>query len=192
MTPILILASRSPRRRELLERMGISFQVMEPEVEEELGRGETPRAFVERIAREKATEVAQRAPGAWVLGADTVVVLGEEVLGKPRDEEEAASMLRRLSGRVHKVLTAFSLLNLAEGRSFQGVEETKVKFIPLQEADIRWYVSTGEPLGKAGAYAIQGAGGAFIEWIKGSYTNVVGLPVAQILGPLREIGIWRP
>lgn len=192
MTPILILASRSPRRRELLERMGISFQVMEPEVEEELGRGETPRAFVERIAREKATEVAQRAPGAWVLGADTIVVLGEEVLGKPRDEEEAASMLRRLSGRVHKVLTAFSLLNLAEGRSFQGVEETKVKFIPLQEADIRWYVSTGEPLGKAGAYAIQGAGGAFIEWIKGSYTNVVGLPVAQILGPLREIGIWRP
>lgn len=192
MTPILILASRSPRRRELLERMGISFQVMEPKVEEELGRGETPRAFVERIAREKATEVAQRAPGAWVLGADTIVVLGEEVLGKPRDEEEAASMLRRLSGRVHKVLTAFSLLNLAEGRSFQGVEETKVKFIPLQEADIRWYVSTGEPLGKAGAYAIQGAGGAFIEWIKGSYTNVVGLPVAQILGPLREIGIWRP
>ncbi|RLA76989.1 MAG: septum formation protein Maf, partial [Deltaproteobacteria bacterium] len=150
------------------------------------------RAFVERIAREKAEEVAQRAPGAWVLGADTVVVLGEEVLGKPRDEEEAASMLRRLSGRVHKVLTAFSLLNLAEGRSFQGVEETKVKFIPLQEADIRWYVSTGEPLGKAGAYAIQGAGGSFIEWIKGSYTNVVGLPVAQILGPLREIGIWRP
>jgi len=192
MTPILILASRSPRRRELLERMGISFQVMEPEVEEELGRGETPRAFVERIAREKAEEVAQRAPGAWVLGADTIVVLGGEVLGKPRDEEEAASMLRRLSGRVHKVLTAFSLLNLAEGRSFQGVEETEVKFIPLQEADIRWYVSTGEPLGKAGAYAIQGAGGTFIEWIKGSYTNVVGLPVAQILDPLREIGIWRP
>ena len=192
MTPILILASRSPRRRELLERMGILFQVIEPEVEEEVGGDETPRAFVERIAREKAEEVAQRAPGAWVLGADTVVVLGEEVLGKPRDEEEAASMLRRLSGRVHKVLTAFSLLNLAEGRSFQGVEETEVKFIPLQEADIRWYVSTGEPLGKAGAYAIQGAGGTFIEWIKGSYTNVVGLPVAQILDPLREIGIWRP
>lgn len=141
---------------------------------------------------EKAQKVAEAHPSSWVLGADTVVVLEGKVMGKPRGASEAASMLRRLSGKVHQVLTAFALINLAEGRQITGIETTEVKFVPMDETDIRWYISTGEPFGKAGAYAIQGRGGAFVEWVRGSYSNVVGLPLAQLLRHLKALGLWRP
>lgn len=188
----LVLSSGSPRRRQLLEQLGISLIVEVPRLPEERREGETPAEFCLRVAREKALWGASRHPGLCSLGADTVVLLGEEILGKPRDEEEARRMLSLLSGKVHRVLSAFCLLNPAKNRQYHGVEETLVKFLPLGEAEIRWYVSTGEPMDKAGAYAIQGIGGAFVEWIKGSYTNVVGLPLNRILGPLKEVGIWRP
>lgn len=188
----MILASGSPRRRELLEGMGVDFRVIEPEIEERPREGESPASFVRRLAVEKARKVAEVHPSSWVLGADTVVVLEGEIMGKPRGASEAASMLRRLSGKVHNVLTAFALVNLAEGRQITGLEITEVKFVPMDETDIRWYISTGEPLGKAGAYAIQGRGGVFVEWVKGSYSNVVGLPLAQLLPHLKALGLWRP
>ena len=188
----MILASGSPRRRELLEGMGVDFRVIEPEIEERPREGEPPASFVRRLAVEKARKVAEVHPSSWVLGADTVVVLEGEIMGKPQGASEAASMLRRLSGKVHQVLTAFALVNLAEGRQITGLETTEVKFVPMDETDIRWYISTGEPLGKAGAYAIQGRGGVFVEWVRGSYSNVVGLPLAQLLPHLKALGLWRP
>ena len=188
----LIPASGSPRRRKLLEAIGVVFCVVKPQIEEIPREGEPPASFARRVAIEKARKVAEAHPSSWVLGADTVVVLEGEVMGKPRGASEAASMLRRLSGKVHQVLTAFALINLAEGRQITGIETTEVKFVPMDETDIRWYISTGEPFGKAGAYAIQGRGGAFVEWVRGSYSNVVGLPLAQLLRHLKALGLWRP
>ncbi|RLA84969.1 MAG: septum formation protein Maf [Deltaproteobacteria bacterium] len=188
----LILSSKSPRRKELLERLGIRLIIAKPDVPEERREGESPYEHVRRLAREKALYGANLHPGYWSLGADTIVLLGDEILGKPRDREDAKRMLQLLSGKVHKVITVFSLVNLRDSREFQGMEETLVKFLPLEDREIEWYIRTGEPLDKAGAYAIQGIGGGFIEWIRGSYTNVVGLPIAQLLGPLKEVGLWVP
>jgi len=166
--------------------------VVVPEVKERPFRGEEPGEFALRVATMKTQEVARTHPGSWILGADTVVVLGERILGKPEDEEEAKKMLRLLSGREHRVITAYALLKADEGKSILDRCETRVKFIPLTEEEIAWYVSTGEPMDKAGAYAIQGRGSFMVEWIEGSWTNVVGLPLAQVLRHLRELGIWRP
>ncbi|RLA81813.1 MAG: septum formation protein Maf [Deltaproteobacteria bacterium] len=188
----LILASRSPRRVELLRSAGVEVKVVVPEVKERPFRGEEPGEFALRVATMKTREVARTHPGSWILGADTVVVLGERILGKPEDEEEAKKMLRLLSGREHRVITAYALLKADEGKSILDRCETRVKFIPLTEEEIAWYVSTGEPMDKAGAYAIQGRGSFMVEWIEGSWTNVVGLPLAQVLRHLRELGIWRP
>ncbi len=188
----LILSSRSPRRKELLERLGIRLVIVEPGIPEDRKGGEGPQECARRLAHEKALYGANLYPGCWSLGADTIVLLGDEILGKPRDREDARRMLRLLSGRVHRVITAFSLLNLRDMREFHGMEETLVKFLPLEDREIEWYIRTGEPLDKAGAYAIQGIGGGFIEWIRGSYTNVVGLPIGQLLGPLKEVGLWTP
>jgi len=188
----LILASRSPRRVELLLSAGLEVKVVVPHIKEQPLGGEEPEGFASRVAMMKAQEVTKAFPGEWVLGADTVVVLGKRILGKPKDEEEAKKMLRLLSGREHRVITAYALLNADEGRSILDRCETRVKFIPLTEEEIAWYVSTGEPMDKAGAYAIQGKGSFMVEWIEGSWTNVVGLPLAQVLRHLRELGIWRP
>ncbi|HUI43358.1 MAG TPA: Maf family protein [Terriglobia bacterium] len=192
----LILASRSPRRQELLRNAGYVFEVRPSAVREERGPGETPEAFVRRLAVEKAQDVAARsAPGSLVLGADTEVVVDSDVLGKPADAEDAAQMLRRLSGRCHQVVTGVCLVEAPD--RIQAVEHssTQVWFRPLDEAEIRSYVATGEPLDKAGAYGIQGLASRFVTRIEGCYFNVVGLPVAlvdHLLRPFCELRQTHP
>ena len=176
----LVLASASPRRRALLEAAGVAVDVDPVDVDEARLDGESPAQYVERLAREKAAAGARRHPDALVLGADTTVTLDSDVLGKPVDAAEAAGMLRRLSGRTHEVLTGIAIA--WRGAIASHVERTAVAMAPLSEADIAWYVASGEPLDKAGAYAIQGLASRFIPRIDGSYANVVGLPVTAVLG----------
>jgi septum formation protein len=176
----LVLASASPRRRALLEAAGVAVDVDPVDVDEARLDGESPAQYVERLAREKAAAGARRHPDALVLGADTTVTLDGAVLGKPVDAAEAAGMLRRLSGRTHEVLTGIAIA--WRGAIASHVERTAVAMAPLSEADIAWYVASGEPLDKAGAYAIQGLASRFIPRIDGSYANVVGLPVTAVLG----------
>lgn len=185
----LLLASASPRRRELLGGLGLSFEVVAPAVEEAVRPAEEPRRYVERLAGEKARAVASRHPGCLALAADTTVVLEGEILGKPADELDAARMLRSLSGRWHMVLTGVALAGPAEGSC---VVETRVCFRALTEEQIAWYIRTGEPMDKAGSYAIQGRGGAFVEAIEGSASNVVGLPLAETIALLEGAGVPMP
>ena len=177
----LILASASPRRRELLAQAGFSFEVVPADVSELRKPGEDPIRFVTRLAREKAEAVAASqpiTPDTIVLGADTIVVVDEEVLGKPQDAADAARMLRLLSGQTHQVITGVCL---AKGRERQrAAEVTFVRFSTLSDAEIDAYVATGEPLDKAGAYAIQGRAGRWVPRIHGCYFNVVGLPLALV------------
>jgi septum formation protein len=176
-----ILASASPRRRELLAQAGFTFDVVPAHVPEVQKPGEDPIHFVTRLAREKAEAVAAThalTPDTLVLGADTIVVVDEEILGKPRDEADAARMLRSLSGKTHQVITGVCL---AKGRERQrAAEVTFVRFNTLSDAEIDAYVATGEPLDKAGAYAIQGRAGRWVPRIHGCYFNVVGLPLALV------------
>jgi septum formation protein len=181
----LVLASQSPRRAELLERAGFEFDVVSARIDEAPLAGETPRAHVARLAGAKAEAVARQLPARVVLGADTVVVVDNHLLGKPVDDQDAARMLRLLAGRVHEVLTGV-VLQYAD-RAVSGVDTTRVRFTSLTDETIAWYVATGEPQGKAGAYAIQGAASRFVDWIEGSYTNVVGLPVALVDRLLHEL-----
>lgn len=183
----LILASASPRRRELLAGQGIVFDVRSSDIPEVPEPGEVAEAFTLRIAAEKAAAVAPSAPGAAVLAADTAVVLGGRILGKPADPDDARSMLRSLAGHTHEVITGVCLLAPTGTERF--AVRTAVRFRSIPEAEISWYVGTGEPLDKAGAYAIQGRGGSFVEAIFGSYSNVVGLPLAETLAALRRAGI---
>jgi septum formation protein len=185
----LILASSSPRRRDLLSAIGLTFQVVIPEIREIPSPHETPRDFALRVAEKKALAVGDQFPQAWVIGADTVVVLEGEILGKPRDREDAKRMLQQLADRVHIVITGYVLVKVAEDKKFAGAEETRVKLDALGEREIDWYVDTGEPLDKAGGYAIQGKGAFMVEWIEGSYTNVVGFPLCQIMRLLKDVGI---
>ena len=186
----LVLASRSPRRRELLAALGVHLEVRPAEIDESSLAGERPREYVARVAREKARAV----PGAVVLAADTAVVLGERVLGKPRDAGDAAGMLRDLSGRRHEVLTAVCVRRNWPGPTLEreALVATAVRFRALSEGQIRWYVETGEPLDKAGAYALQGAGGALVDGVDGSVSCVVGLPLAEALSLLAEVGFPLP
>lgn len=172
----LILASGSPRRREILKRLGYRFTVRPVDLDESRLPGERALDYVRRLAEEKARADAR--PGELVLGADTIVVLGEELLGKPEDEEAAVSMLERLSGQEHLVLTGIAVYRVDDDHLVVEAETTRVRFLPLEEQAIRSYVRTGEPMDKAGAYAIQGGGGRFVESIDGSFSNVVGLPEA--------------
>ncbi len=183
--PSLILASASPRRAEILTSLGIPFTVAPTDIPEDLLPGESADAAARRLAAGKAARAAERAPGSWVLAADTLVVLGDEVLGKPRDDREAAAMLGRLAGREHGVVTAVHLRRGPDrGR---GVAETsRVRFAPMTEREILWYVSTGEPRDKAGAYGVQGLGARFIAEIHGSFTNVMGLPARAVYELLRD------
>ena len=178
----LILASASPRRREILQNAGILFSVRVANVEERRGETETPREYVTRLAREKANAV-RHSFDEWVLGADTVVVIDESVLEKPGSLEEAANMLRRLAGRTHEVITGFCLLTPEAARV--GYETTRVEFQALTENEIQDYVASGEPFDKAGGYAIQGLASKFITRIEGCYFNVVGLPVSRVYQLLR-------
>jgi septum formation protein len=185
----LILASASPRRRELLAAAGFSFEVRHVDVEEQPRAGEAPRDYVRRLAAEKSARALEAVGGAVggdlvVIGADTTVVVNGEILGKPQDDREASRMLERLSGRTHLVLTGLSLRNARHEIGI--VEETTVWFAPLSNADIAWYVTSGDWRDKAGGYAIQGLAARFIPRIEGSYSNVVGLPVAAVSSLLAE------
>ncbi len=182
---VLVLASRSPRRQEILERAGFAFVVRPADVDESALEGENPVEHVRRLAREKAMAV-DCAEGETVLGADTVVVAGGEILGKPRDAGDAARMLRMLSGRDHQVLTGICLRTPT--RHIVDIEATRVWFRPLTAGDIAAYISSGEPMDKAGAYAIQGLASKFIPRIEGCYLNVVGLPAAKVAAHLERLG----
>ena len=206
---MIVLASASPRRQELLRSAGIPFTVQPAEIDETPHQGESPRHCAARLAREKALYVFKSRPGEWVLGADTIVVIDEAILGKPRDENDAARMLRLLSGRTHRVITGVCLggdkvvsgrsaaasdaqpLNTEERERRTWVEDarsetTLVTMGDLSDAEIRSYVATGEPMDKAGAYAIQGIASRWIPRVEGDYSNVVGLPLALVYRMLME------
>jgi septum formation protein len=183
----LILASASPRRAEILRTLGWPFETLAVDVDESRRAGEEAAAYVERVARAKAEAAALRAPGSTILGADTVVVIENEILGKPLDDEDARRMLRLLRDRWHQVLTGVALVKGDAGWSSVAHEVTEVRFAEMSEDEISWYVATGEPQDKAGAYAIQGRGARFIKEIRGDYFNVVGLPV-RLLYTLLDTG----
>lgn len=184
----LILASASPRRQQLLRDAGIEVEVHPAHINEDQKPEEAPIEYALRLAREKAQAIARRFPNRFVLGADTIVVIEVEVLGKPNDAGDAARMLRRLSGREHVVTTAVSLV-LPDSRAETRSSTTKVFFRALSEEEIQRYVATGEPMDKAGAYAIQGGAAQFADRIEGDYSNVVGLPIPLVLELLRESGL---
>ena len=177
----LILASASPRRKEMLANLGLEFEVLAAGVDEVVQHGESPEEFVLRAAIEKASDIAAKHPDAWVLGADTIVEYQGEILGKPKDAYEAQKLLIRLSGQKHRVFTGFCLLHEQDNLSASRVVITEVYFVPFPEKIAAAYVATGEPLDKAGAYGIQGRGGVLVEKINGSYSNVVGLPLAETI-----------
>ena len=186
--PDLLLASGSPRRRELLAQLGLRFTVRAVDIDETPRPGETPEGYVLRLAREKAAAGAEiaSAAGTLVLAADTIVILDGELLGKPADAAAARRMLGRLQGREHQVATGVAL---REGeRVASAVEVSTVRFLPMSEGEIAWYVATGEPMDKAGAYAIQGVGGLFIEALVGNFSNVVGLPLPVVHRLFRKLG----
>jgi septum formation protein len=187
MPPRLVLASASPRRAELLRAAGLPFEVLVTDVDESARPGEPPSSYVRRLAAQKSAAALAilKDPSVIVLGADTTVVVDDAILAKPADDADAAAMLRRMSGRAHQVLTGISLRRGAQevGR----VESTTVYFAKLSDADVAWYVGSGEGRDKAGAYAIQGLASRFIPRIEGSYSNVVGLPVTAVVDLLREL-----
>jgi septum formation protein len=180
----LVLCSASPRRRELLEGVRVRFSVTPAHIDERRNRGESPRDYVERMAREKAAACA--GPGQVTLGADTIVVVGDEVLGKPRDRSDAERMLRTLSGIEHRVITAVCVPPRL------CAVETAVTFARLSDAQVRWLAASGDGDDKAGAYAVQGLAGAFVERIEGSFTNVVGLPLLETLQLLADASVELP
>ncbi len=184
----LILASTSPRRYELLRQMGLEFDVIPSRVEEIEISLETPQEHVLRLAERKVRDVAIHYPNRWVIAADTIVYIHERILGKPKNREEAMEMLHRLSGKEHMVLTGFSVYHLEKGKGDKEVLQTKVKVKSLTLSEMEWYVHTGEPFDKAGGYAIQGIGAFMIESIQGSYTNVVGLPLCELIQMLQRLG----
>ncbi|HSM87239.1 MAG TPA: Maf family protein [Candidatus Limnocylindrales bacterium] len=186
--PPLVLASASPRRQELLREAGIAFEVDPAHIPEERRQGEAPLDYALRLAREKALAVARKQPHRHVLGADTIVVAGDEVLEKPRDHDDAARMLRLLSGRGHQVTTAVCLA-LPDGRTDTRACTTQVFFREIQEQEIERYVTSGEPMDKAGGYAIQGGAARWTDRMEGEYSNVVGLPLSLVTEMLRANGL---
>ena len=190
MNSSILLASASPRRRELLSQIGLQFSVAVSDASEELDPSASAEENAAAIAARKAECLADKAPADDViLAADTVVCLDGEILGKPAGGREAYAMLKALSGKLHEVCTGFALLRTGDGKRMVGVEKTKVKFRVLSDDEIYAYIRTGEPLDKAGAYGIQGMGAVFVEEISGDYSNVVGLPLARVAAALKEFGI---
>ncbi len=186
---LLVLASSSPRRAELLARLGLKFEVLTADLDEQPHSREDPCLYVERLAREKAAAVARHRPTALVLAADTSVILDGEILGKPQNDQHGRQMLERLSGRSHTVLTGVALAGAAEASQ---VVATTVHFHPLTSAQIAWYLTTGEPKDKAGGYAVQGIGGAWVRALEGSPSNVIGLPLVETLQLLSAAGFALP
>ncbi len=183
----VVLASASPRRRDLLNLVGIAHEVRPANIDETMRPREAPRRHAERLAREKASAVATRDSDLITIGADTVVVINRKVLGKPADADDAARMLRMLSGREHTVITAVAV---SRGRKLRSaIEEVRVKFRQLRDDEIGAYIATGEPMDKAGAYGIQGYGATIVEGIEGDYFAVMGLPLVRLVGLMRDVGV---
>ncbi|MDB4869110.1 MAG: maf [Gemmatimonadales bacterium] len=183
----VVLASASPRRRQLLDLIGIAHEVRPANIDETMRPREAPRRHAERLAREKATAIAKRDLDLITIAADTIVVINRKVLGKPRDTDDAAQMLALLSGREHVVTTAVAVSRGKKLRS--AVEEVRVKFRRLRDDEIEAYIATGEPMDKAGAYGIQGYGATIVERIEGDYFAVMGLPIVRLIGLLRDVGV---
>ena len=184
-----ILASASPRRRELLTSIGLDFEIVPSHIPEVRADGEAPEEYVARLSREKAAAIATSHRDRWIIAADTTVLLGEQLLEKPVDADDAKRMLATIAGRTHIVYTGVTVMNAAHDHHDTRVAESEVRMLPLDAREIEWYVATGEPMDKAGAYAVQGIGAMFIDSIHGSYTNVVGLPLALLFQMLRRAGI---
>lgn len=186
--PKIILASASPRRAELLYQIGVKFELVPSQIEERPHPDEAPPDYITRIARAKVIAVARQQESGLIIGADTVVVLDGRLLGKPVDNHEAKNMLKQLSGRWHAVMTGVALYDVESRHEVADYEKTLVKFAQLTDREIDWYVHTGEPKDKAGAYGIQGLGGLFVDEIAGNYYNVVGLPIPLVYRLARRLG----
>lgn len=182
-----ILASASPRRRELLRSAGLKFKIIPAHVNEDYLEGESPRQHVKRLSREKALTVARKHQDTWVLGADTIVVIDGVILGKPTNRNQAQTMLQKLSGHEHRVFTGFTIIHLESKIRVTGVVQSHVKFKNISPDEMNWYIACDEPYDKAGGYAIQGKGAYFIQSIRGSYTNVIGLPLCEVLETLKKL-----
>lgn len=182
----IILASASPRRNELFKKLGLDFKVEPSSYVEKIDSGKEPHVLAKTLSRYKATDVASKHKNVIVVGADTIVVLGEEILGKPKDTDDAKAMLKKLSGKPHRVITGFTIVDAENGKIISKSVETKVFFKKLTDEEIVTYVQSGEPMDKAGSYAIQGLGGKFIDKIEGDYNNVVGLPVKELERELKN------
>jgi septum formation protein len=185
----IVLASESTRRVDILRTLGISFSIIPPDIDETKHKDETPQEFVNRIAYEKANKVGQHFPDKWVIAADTIVVLKGKVLGKPKSERDAFNMLKTLRGKWHKVITGYCVLNLLKNIVYRDIVETRVFVRDMTDDEINRYIKTSEPMGKAGSYAVQGKGGYMVKEIKGSYTNVVGLPICEVAEALLSLGV---
>lgn len=183
-----ILASASPRRIELLSLLGLCFEIMPSNVDEKFMTGEEPRDHVLRLSEEKAQKAAALHPEAWVMGADTIVIINGDVLGKPRTPDEAKEMLGKLSGQVHMVFTGFTVVRKSADILVRDAVSSSVRFREIAEDEMAWYIKSQEPYDKAGGYAVQGMGAFFIKEIHGSYTNVMGLPLCEVVDVLKKIG----
>jgi septum formation protein len=187
----LILASKSPRRRYLLEQAGLTFKVVPSHFDEDQVALTTPAEYVRILSAEKAGEIGVLHPESWVIGADTIVVMDGAILGKPADTDAARGMLRRLSGSTHEVFTGYTISCASRHSTITDAVSTRVTFKNLSDDEIEWYIHTDEPFDKAGAYAIQGLGTFLVKEINGSYTNVVGLPVCEVIEHFFEMGVIR-
>jgi septum formation protein len=177
----LILASKSPRRRYLLKQAGLIFSVIPSNIDENRIPRSSPETYVKILSEAKADSVSQKYPQKWVIGADTIVLNNGAILGKPESSDDARTMLQQLSGRTHQVLTGYTIVCKAKNKKFSETVKTDVLFKNLTDEEIEWYIHTKEPFGKAGSYAIQGIGTFLVKSIHGSYTNVVGLPVCEVI-----------
>lgn len=189
--PRLILASQSPRRRYLLEQAGLTFAVIPSSFDEHSVQLANPADYVKTLAEAKADEVARQYPDSWVIGADTIVTIDSAILGKPGNPREARQMLKRLSGQSHFVYTGYAIVCKNKQTCINDAIKTDVQFKDLTGDEIDWYIQTGEPFDKAGAYAIQGLGTFLVRRINGSYTNVVGLPVCEVIEVLLKMGVVK-
>ncbi|MGD1970463.1 MAG: Maf family protein [Desulfobacterales bacterium] len=185
----LILASNSPRRSHLLAQAGLNFSVIPSDVDEQKLAMSDPDEYVRALAESKARDISEKHPDSWIIGADTIVLIEQQILGKPDSTDVARNMLRHLSGKMHQVYTGYCICCKKEKRLFSDVVKTDVYFKELSDREIEWYIQTGEPFDKAGGYGIQGIGAFLVERINGSYTNVVGLPVCEVMSFLIGEGV---
>jgi septum formation protein len=185
----IILASKSPRRKSLLEQIGIKFEIHESEYEEENEKFKNPRELVEYLALQKAQDVAIRFEDAIIIGADTVVVADNEIIGKPKNDAEARSLFKRFGEIEHSVISGFAIIDILNKKTIKGYDEAQVKFRNLTETEISGYIDSGEPFDKAGGYGIQGKATIFIDSISGDYNSIVGLPLKKVYLALREMGV---